>query len=229
LSNVTGLGETFTAADGHIIMLHNQSGYAIVDPKPTDETAEVTIEFDRGKTATGKVVDADGKSAKGVTAYQLAACYDHPQTLKDGTFTAIALEADRPRTLLFVDEAKKLAGNIDLKGDEKDVTVKLQPWGKISGRLLDADGRPLAGASVRVYVKNSIRHAAFTELLRDRKTTTNQDGKFTLDVPAGPAEYVLGFSRKNQYLDTGYRPDSKGHTVKPGETTAVGDVAVKRD
>jgi RNA polymerase sigma factor (sigma-70 family) len=229
LSNVTGLGETFTAAAGHIITLHSISGYAIIDPKPTDDTAEVTIEFDRGKTATGTVVGPDGKPAAGVTAYKLTACYDVPQKLKDGAFTAIALEADRPRTLLFVDEAKKLAGSIDLKGDEKDVTVKLQRWGKISGRLLDADGKPLAGASVRVYVKNSIRHAAFGELLRDRKTTTDQDGKFTLDVPAGPAEYVLWFSRKNQPLNTGYRPDSKGHTVKPGETTAVGDVAVKRD
>jgi RNA polymerase sigma factor (sigma-70 family) len=229
LAYLDSMGETFTAAAGHIITLHSISGYAIIDPKPTDDTAEVTIEFDRGKTATGTVVGPDGKPAAGVTAYNLTACYDVPRKLKDGAFTAIALEADHPRTLLFVDEAKKLAGSIDLKGDEKDATVKLQPWGKISGRLLDADGKPLAGAGVRVYVKNSIRHAAFGELLRDRKTTTDQDGKFTLDVPAGPAEYVLGFSRKNQYLDTGYRPDSKGHTVKPGETTAVGDVAVKRD
>jgi hypothetical protein len=223
------LGECFTSAEGYILTLHNLSGYAIIDPKPNDETAEVTIEFDRGKTATGRVVGPDGKPAAGVTAFKLTACYDVPQKLKDGAFTAIALESDHPRTLLFVDEAKKLAGSIDLRGDEKDVTVKLQPWGKISGRLLDADGKPLAGASVRVFVKNSIRHAAFGELLRDRKSTTDQDGKFTLDVPAGPAEYVLWFSVKNQPLNTGYRPDSKGHTVKPGETTAVGDVAVKRD
>jgi uncharacterized GH25 family protein len=226
-SEFEGLDESFTAADGQIITLHSLSGYAIIDPKPTDETAEVTIEFDRGKTVSGKVVDSDGKPVTGVTAYKLTACYDQPQKLKDGTFTAIALEADHPRTVVFVDEAKKLAGSIDLKGDEKDVTVKLQPWGKLTGRLLDADGQPLAGASVSVFVKNSMRHMAFMAAVREQKATTDKDGKFTLDVPAGPAEYLLGFGRKNQYLDIGTGPKTPGHRVKPGETTAVGDMKVK--
>lgn len=222
-----GMGETFSAAEGHMIQLLSQSGYAIIDPKPADDTVEVTITFDRGQTATGKVVDADGKPATGVTAYQLTACYSYPEKIKDGTFTAVALEADHPRTLLFVDEAKKLAGSVELKGGEKDVTVKLEAWGTISGRVLDADGKPLAGAKVTAYVKNSTRYAAFMAVVQQRTAATDADGKFTLDVPAGGVDYLLGFSRKNQYLDVGAGRDPKGHTVKPGATTDVGDVKVK--
>lgn len=229
LSHLDGLGETFSAADGHIITLHSMSGYAIIDPKPTDEAVEVTIEFDRGKSVTGKVVDADGKPATGAIAYKMTACYDYPQTLKDGTFTAIALETDRPRTVLFVDQAKKQAASVELKGGEKDLTVQLQPFGTLTGRLVDAAGKPIAGASVIVMVKQNMKHMAFHTAMREQPFTTDKDGRFTLELPTGPVEYVLAFSLKNKYLDTGYRPDTKGHTLKPGETTAVDEMKVKAE
>jgi protocatechuate 3,4-dioxygenase beta subunit len=226
-SHLDGLGEAFTAADGHIITLHSLSGYAVIDPKPTDETAEVTITFDRGRTATGKVVGADGKPAGGVTAFMLAACYDVPQKLKDGGFTAIALEGDHPRTVLFADAEKRLAAAVELKGGEKGLTVRLQPWGTLTGRLVDAGGKPVGGASVTAYAKPAIKYMAFNMAIRDRTATTDEEGRFTLDVPAGPAEYLPGFSLKNKYLDTGFRPGMRGHAVKPGETTDVGEVKVK--
>jgi RNA polymerase sigma factor (sigma-70 family) len=227
LSNLDGLGEAFSAADGHIITLYSLSGYAIIDPKPEDETAEVTITFDRGGTATGTVVGADGKPATGVTGYKLTACYDRPQVLKDGAFTAVALESDHPRTVLFVNEAKQLAASLELKGGEKDLTVRLQPWGKLTGRLVDGEGKPVVGATGSAYPMHAIKHMAFAAVVQQRTVTTDTDGKFALDVPGGPAEYLIGFSLKNKYLDTGFRPEMKGHTVKPGETTDLGELKVK--
>ncbi len=228
-AQLDNLGECFSAADGHIIILRSLSGYAIIEPKPTDDAVEVTITFDRGGTATGTVVDADGRPATGVTAYKLTACYDSPQKLTGGAFTVIALEADHPRTVLFVDEAKKLAAAVELKGGEKDVTVKLQPWGTLSGRLLDADGKPVAGATVTAVVKQSqhSKYMAFQAMVQGRTATTDAAGRFKLDVIGGEPEYHLGFSLKNKFLDTGFNPRAKGHAVKPGETTAVGDLKAK--
>jgi RNA polymerase sigma factor (sigma-70 family) len=227
LKQVDSLGEAFSATDGHIIPLFSLSGYRIIDPKPEDEVVDVTIEFDRGKTVSGKLVDAAGRPATGVTAYKLTACYDYPQKLKDGTFTAVALDPAHPRTVLFADLDKKLAASVELKGDEKDVTLKLQPWGKLAGRLLDADGRPVAGANVSVVAKQNMKHMAFQTALRELPAATDADGKFALDVPAGPAEYLLSFNRKNMFLDTGFRPTMPGHMVKPGETIDVGVLKVK--
>lgn len=227
LKQLDNLGEMFIAADGHYVTLHSLSGYKIIEPKLTDDTVEVTIEFDRGKTVSGTVVDADGKPAAGVTAYKLEACYSSKKQLKDGTFTAVALDPDHPRTVLFIDEAKKLSATIDLKGDEKDVTLKLQPWGKIGGRLLDAEGKPIAGASVSVHAKNSVQHMAFMSLVHNRNRTTDADGRFTFDVPAGPVEYLVGFSVKNKYVDVGAKPNDPGRVVKPGETTDVGELKAK--
>ena len=51
--------------------------------------------------------------------------------------------------LCFVHEEKKLAGSIVVRGDEKaPITVKLQPWAAVSGRLLDAVGKPISNATL---------------------------------------------------------------------------------
>ena len=229
LAHLESLGEMFTAADGHYVTLHSLSGYAIIHPKPTDNTGEVIIEFERGKVVGGKVLTPEGKPAAGVTAHNLTACYDQAAKLKDGTFSAIALDAEFPRTLLFVDEAKKLSATVTLKGDEKDLTLKLEAWGKLTGRLLDAEGKPLAGVNVSAYPKNTIRYAAFMSRLRNRKAVTDAEGRFALDVPGGPAAYLVGFSLKNKYVDVGQRPESKGHSVKSGETTDAGEFKAKAE
>lgn len=229
MKHLENLGEAFSAADGHIVTMHSLSGYAIIDPKATDDTAEVEIVFDRGKTVSGKVVGADGKPAAGVTGYQLTACYDYPTKLKDGTFTAIALEPDHPRMLVFMDEARKQSAVVELTGTEKGVTVKLQPWGKLTGRLLGADGKPIAGAVVRVQVKNHLKYMGLLSSLRDHTATTDAEGKYVLELPGGPAEYLPSFMRKDKYLDTGFGAEAKGHRVKPGETMESGDAKVKAE
>lgn len=223
------LGDVFAAADGRLLPLHGQSGYAVIDPKPADETAEVTIEFDRGKGVSGRVVDATGKPATGVTAYMLAACSDRAQTLKDDTFTAVALAPDHPRVVLFVDHTRKWSAAVELRGDEKEVTAKLQPWGALTGRLLDPDGKPMAGVTVQANAKAAVRHAAFNAAARNHTTTTDADGRYSLAVPAGPAEYLPLFTRKGQFLNTGYRQETPVHVVKPGTTTDTGEVRVARE
>ena len=48
-----------------------------------------------------------------------------------------------PYRLDFFHRGRKLAGSLVLKGDETgDLTVKLQPWGTVVGRVVDEDGKP---------------------------------------------------------------------------------------
>ena len=47
--------------------------------------------------------------------------------------------------MVFYEPAKQLVGTLKLQGDEKEpVTVRLGPPGKLKGRFLDEDGKPLA-------------------------------------------------------------------------------------
>jgi hypothetical protein len=58
-----------------------------------------------------------------------------------------ALGTQRKRGLLFYHEAKQLAGAYVVKPDEAGpLTVRLEPCGTWSGRVVDRGGVPLAGA-----------------------------------------------------------------------------------
>ena len=61
----------------------------------------------------------------------------------------MGLSLDRPRLLCFVHEEKKLAGSVVVRGDEQEtIAVKMEPWGTVSGRLLDAKGKPIPNATL---------------------------------------------------------------------------------
>ena len=52
----------------------------------------------------------------------------------------------------FFEPTKNLVGTLTLKGDEKEpVTAKLGQPGKVTGRLRDEDGKPLAKVVVDLY------------------------------------------------------------------------------
>src|SRR5262249_22981426 len=54
------------------------------------------------------------------------------------------LKPGKVRVLSFLDEKKRLAGELTLHGDETTPQrVTLQPWGTLVGRVVDADGEPL--------------------------------------------------------------------------------------
>src|SRR5439155_9533092 len=93
-----GLGQTFLSADGHIESLYGKSAYKVIDPPEGAEVINLELQFGPGRTVTGRVVDPDGKPLPGVTAAGLTATYDRPLTLKEATFTAVALDPEQPRT-----------------------------------------------------------------------------------------------------------------------------------
>ena len=52
----------------------------------------------------------------------------------------------KPRRVTITHAARKLVGFVYLKGDEAGpLTVKLQPWGTITGRIIDDEGQPARG------------------------------------------------------------------------------------
>ena len=59
---------------------------------------------------------------------------------------------DEQAYLFFVDKERKLGAFLALKGEVKEpLTVKLEPCGSVSGRVLDQDGEPVADKAVESY------------------------------------------------------------------------------
>ena len=76
----------------------------------------------------------------------------------------------------FIHRGRKLAGSLVLKGDETgDLTVKLQPWGTVVGRVVDEEGKPRTNVELRI---NSLRDPPDLEFGRipDRPPWTPRAG-----------------------------------------------------
>jgi hypothetical protein len=131
------------------------------------------------------------------------------------------------RMVLLRHEGRKLGKVIQVrKGDDGDgpVVVKLEPTAELTGRVTDADGEPVSGASVQALLLPS---GDFS--LRLPEATTDPGGRFRVpDVPTGCNYRLLAetglAAKRRQYA---FREGEIA--VKPGETTDVGDIAFKND
>jgi hypothetical protein len=129
----------------------NFQAFAEINPKPGDEPVKIKFVLDAGRVVKGKLLDPEGRPLSGALAAGLRHEWyrDADGPLKTADFTVLGLEPNRPRLLCFVHADKKLAGSVVVRGDEKTpITVKMQPWATVSGRLLDTKGKPIPNATL---------------------------------------------------------------------------------
>jgi RNA polymerase sigma factor (sigma-70 family) len=204
-------------AEGH-------HAFVQIDPKAEGEKVTCAVALDPGRALTGTVLGPDGEPLAGAKAAGLS-CYaftgwDHTP-LKGAEFTAFALSKGRPRNLLFLHEGKRLAGSLMLQGDETGpLTVRLRPWGAVSGRVVGPDG--LARAKLELTTRR------FGERLYDarsgyhptRSFETDTDGRFRIEglVPGLP--YEISVMRQGRIVGR----LARDLTVKSGESRDLGEV-----
>jgi RNA polymerase sigma factor (sigma-70 family) len=152
-----------------------------------------TIALEPGQTRTGTVVGPNGKPLTGVLPFGLSALdtfvQARPLKLTTATFTAKGLSKRTPRPLLFYHPEKRLSKLVWVKAGEGPLTVRLEPPGTMTGRVVDASGRPLAGIFISLWYKDVLinKHIPFAVLgrnlpgpLHDPRTKTDAEGKFRL-------------------------------------------------
>jgi RNA polymerase sigma factor (sigma-70 family) len=168
-----------TAAGGESLSVEN--AVKVIDIKEDEET-KVELFVDRGVTARLTVHDADGKPLAGAWVAGLTDSWPITYALPEPTAAVYALDPEKPRTLVVFHTEMKLGGTVTVRGDEKEpVIVKLGPVGEVTGRLMEADGNPLAGATVSFNSPSPIAR----ELYRfanptGQRVLTDKDGRFTL-------------------------------------------------
>jgi len=142
--------------------------YRVFEAKVGDKPLALDIELDPGLTAKGMLVGPDSRPVTGATAFGLTHnpqktsnySYRHDpsyrariesQTLETDRFASSGLVPRQARTVTFLHAGRKLIANAVLHADQKGPqTVRMQPWGAVSGRLVDADGKPLVGIAVEL-------------------------------------------------------------------------------
>jgi hypothetical protein len=114
--------------------------------------------------------------------------------------------------LQMIHEGKKLAGQLEVRGDEKDpVRIRLEPWGILTGRLLKPDGEPMT--NVNIYAGSRVGQL-------------DKDGKFRIDGLAPGLKYGLSVTKAPYRLEISGK-DIKDLTIRPSETKDLGDIQVK--
>ena len=152
ISELRHAGQEFDrVAPGPLYTQHMQA-LAAIDPADGVASVEHDFRLDPGKTLTGAVLDPAGKPLAG-TDYRGWAAEPTEELgwghLGSDTFTVNCYRADKPRRLLFVHLGRKLAGSLALEGPQPGpLSVRLQPWGAISGRVVDAQGKPVSGITL---------------------------------------------------------------------------------
>jgi RNA polymerase sigma factor (sigma-70 family) len=220
-----GLGDRFITSRGTLHPLAGYHDYRVIEPALGAEALTADFQLDPGKSVAGKVVGPDGQPFAGATVVGLTGGFERPATLTGATFTASALRADDTRTVAAV-HTGKLGGAATARGDGKEApVVRLAAWGAVTGRVMDAEGNPVAGAMVRLYFTDQAASDLHRHLTDGKPATTDSAGRFRCDVPFAGVGINLVVSHRGKFLNLD--TPQRGLTVKAGETKALGDLTGK--
>jgi RNA polymerase sigma factor (sigma-70 family) len=173
---------------------------------------DVTLE--PGRTVKGRVVGPDGRPVTGVTVFGLVNRLGK-ETLIGAEFTVRHNPRLTSRPLVFFHKERNLGFFLKgLRSAETPLTVRLEPCGSVSGRVVDQDGQPVAGLRVRVV------GLGLNSLAQSQVVVTDRKGRFRAEglVPGQP--YLLMRGRLFAGLGSGV-------SVESGKNKDMGDVKAR--
>jgi hypothetical protein len=189
---------------------------ALLNPDEKADSLKRDFVLERGQSLRGSVVGPDGKPLTGAKVWNTIPYHEEP--LESDAFTVRGLNPGRSRTLLFSHEEKDLAGGMVLRGDEKGpLTVKLQRYGDVTGRIVDKDGKPVPKVQLFCRVKG-------VRIVPHKLTgpgITDNDGRFRVKGLIPGLEHQLGV--------VGPGPRVVSIVAEPGKTKDLGDVKMTAD
>jgi RNA polymerase sigma factor (sigma-70 family) len=204
------------------------SGYNVlaeVNLDPKAETAELDLQVDPGRKITAFPADPDGQRVAG-TMVMGADDSSGLEQLKESTaFDIVALDPSSPRRVTVKHAERKLIGSVYLKGDEKGpVTIPLQPYGTVAGRIVDEEGRPREGVGIMSAGGSKPDRPAEQGILPGGNfgggIRLGRDGRFRVEGLVPGLKYGATASDGFNYLGELFRD----LIVAPGEVKDLGDI-----
>jgi RNA polymerase sigma factor (sigma-70 family) len=230
---------------------HYSDGLVALELKPDVRTHEVSVALRRGVTVSGGVVAPDGKAVKSGQFF-CASYLPYGDTLnpvrtlpiKDGRFELPGCDRDRAVKVFFYDGDHGGVAELSGKdGADPKFTVRLQPCGSATARLVDGESKPLADVALLLEIPITSGASFFDratleryELVADAAMTSNLDherfgklktdaeGRVTFPALIPGAQYRI---IARQLEGPGMFLLPREFTARAGETIALGDINVK--
>ena len=199
-----------------------------INPAAVTKVVHLDFQLDSGAKVRLRVVDLQGKP---VTDLKLAGRSQRGRrelgVEPESEFDVVCSRTRREdRMVLVRNEERKLGKVVHVKpGDDKNgpVMVTLEPMATIVGHVADVDGNPVSGATIRT---DPLPGGDFN--LRLSRVASDREGRFVVPkVPDG--------CKYNLVVESGIAPKSRrvaffrDASVRPGETSDVGDIRFKND
>jgi RNA polymerase sigma factor (sigma-70 family) len=194
---------------------------AIALINPARDTAAVAqdLTVEPARWVSGTVLGPDDRPRTGVRVVGLS-----EPVLKADRFRVRGINPGAPRRLYFYRDGERLVGTVLVKGDEKEpLTVRLQPWGTVTGRLVTDDNQPLGPVNLFASNRDPSRIGIPGRLVTDR------DGSFRIEGLIPRVKYSVFFTHDAPgapSMAVGYLFQQL--SVQPGETRDLGTTKGKR-
>jgi hypothetical protein len=191
-----------------VLRVTKYNAVALIHPDEGMKSLALDLTVLPARTVRGTVIGIDGQPLVGVHAIGLGAT-PCDETLDGASFTVMGLNPRCPREVIFHDRARNLGKALTIRGDEVGpLTVRLDPCGWLSGRIVDKSGQPIPQTTV----------SAIQDCLVAGITDTDADGRFRLSLVSG-RKYSLSVSSLRPL-----RGGSQNLEVMPGHGHDMGDM-----
>jgi protocatechuate 3,4-dioxygenase beta subunit len=184
-----------------------------------------------------RIQDAEGRPLAGAWAVtddpeRHISFAPHGGREESSTCSVYGEASDKPLRILFGQADKKLTGEVTLTGGEKQpVVVKLGPAAAIKGRLVDADGKPLADMVIELRYRDTaaegVHHAIHSYESRG-PILTDAAGNFAYEHVIPGMKFELSYRPSKRRSGQEAKGVGSAVEVKPGECRDLGAIRVKR-
>jgi hypothetical protein len=206
---------------------HEYAAIVLINPTQDAKPLELaaTVVPDRPRPVT--VLDPEGRPVVGVQTTGLTYHpWDREPKLRAATVPITGLHPDRARRITFVKEDRKLIGFLLARGDgDAPYTVRMRPWGTVTGRVVNEQGQPqpqatLSAGTIREFAAHDDPTAGIFPIV-----TTDEHGRFR-------AERLVPGQSYSANIYVGVAPGRpggiafEGLKVAPGKVRDLGDLRV---
>jgi hypothetical protein len=196
---------------------------AEVSPSAGDESVSCNLALEPCRSVRVKAVGPDGKPRTGARAFGLRGDepgWSAPQEAE--TFEVTGIDRAEPRGVVLRHDGERLVGRVTVRGDEAGVvTVKLVPWGAVTGRLVDARGQAKVGASLQSISAVSMRADPEVGWLPG-SFEVGEGGRFRVEGLAAGLKYSFAVRDGTGFLAQAIN----GVSILPSELKDLGAITV---
>lgn len=219
-----GTQDTLSTFGGWGIDQHDYTAIVLINPALDSGPLELSATVVRDTPRRVSLIDADGKPVMGVETQGMTFHpYDTEPPLRAASFSLTGLHPDRVRRITFRKDDRQLIGFLLARGNgDTPYTVRMQPWGTVTGRIVDENGKPSTATLSLGDDPRQTNADPDVGVLPD--LNTDAEGRFRIDRLVPGQRYSAKIYR-GVGLFAGMAFENL--VVRPGEVRDLGDIRTK--